>query len=380
VLVAVLVVAPLATPIVLAMRDGGLPGLDVPVEQSMIYREASHRMDKLKEGHDGITGLVAVLLALGLLRRQPWIAGGVGIAAWFSLGVRFGPDGGMLTNAPYAWLYGKSDFVSRLNFPERAMSVGWCLLAVAILVALGRTRVRSLAWLFVAVGLLERVHDGKLPLVPVDASELPAARLLALHPGPVLSVPANAADGLLVQQVYHRQPLVSGMADHEPTIRPAAFSARVANNPFFAALVATADESPAPWRPEHVDEVKTWVRWVWLDYGLAVRTHGATTADSTLGRVRAYLGEPYYGDHDTYTWDLRRQGAVATEAEVAIVEELRERRDARTWMFPRTVLESEAGAAAADDDDDDGGEGEGGDDEGEDGDDGGAVDGRDQPP
>ncbi|MBM4369845.1 MAG: hypothetical protein FJ102_26785, partial [Deltaproteobacteria bacterium] len=263
VLASVVVASPLAAPIAYSLAMGNVPGLATPVEQAMIYVDAAHRFANLFQRNDGITTVLAVVLAMGTLRRA-WILLGTVIGAWFSLGLRFGTDDILIDNLPYAWLYEHSGFISRLNFPERISSVVYCLLACVFLVTFSRTRSRWLPILLVVVGLAERPSDKLLPLSPFDASEVPASVIVRSHPGPILTVPIQSVDSVLMQQVYHRQPMVGGMGDHEATIRTAAYSARIAGNAFFAALVADADEGARPWAPADIDALKEWVRWIWL--------------------------------------------------------------------------------------------------------------------
>ncbi len=344
--VALLVVAPLAAPIAYALAQGEVPGLARPVTETMIYVDAAHRIDNILERHTGITTLLALACALALWRRG-WIAAGILLGVWCSLGVRFGTDDVLFDNIPYIFLYEHSGFISRLNFPERVFSVVYCLLACALLLAFARTRLSALPWLIVLVGLTEKSAIRLLPLSPFDGGELPASSIVRANPGPVLTVPTKSVDGVLMQQIFHRQPMVGGMGDHEPSIRTAEFSARIAGNAYFAALVAEADDAARPWTPADVNALKQWVRWIWYDYELQERTNGVETAKMTRVRLTAYLGQPYYSDGFSSVWDLRRRNATASEEEKAAADAILEARKARAWRFPKPAGGTEGGAEGA---------------------------------
>ncbi len=340
VITSVIVVAPLAAPIAYALATGDVPGLSAPVQTAMIYLEGAHRFAHLLDRHDGITTVLAILLALGTVRRA-WILLGGLIGAWFSLGLRFGTDELIFENVPYTWLYEHSSFISRLNFPERIWSVVYCLLGCTFLVSFARSRLRWLPLLLAFVGLAERRSDRLLPLSPFDAGEVPASVIVRGHPGPILTVPIQSVDSALMQQVYHRQPMVGGMGDHEPTIRTAEYSARISGNAFFAALVAEADDGATPWTPADVDALKEWVRWIWFDSELQMRTNGIDTAKTTATRLEAYLGKPYYSDQFSSVWDLRRTGAEATEQERQLATSVLGERSEREKLFPSPTSELE---------------------------------------
>ncbi|MBM4391688.1 MAG: hypothetical protein FJ090_11245 [Deltaproteobacteria bacterium] len=359
-LISVMVASPLAAPIVYSLTMGNVPGLAEPVGEAMLYVDAAHRFGNLFERSDDLTTVLAVVLAMGTLRRA-WILLGTMIGIWFSLGLRFGTSDMLIDNVPYIWLYEHSSFITRLNFPERIWSVVNCLLACSFLFTFARTRSRWLPILLVLTGLSERRSDRTLPLSPFDASEMPASVIVRTHPGPILTVPVQSVDSVLMQQMYHRQPMVGGMGDHEPRIRTTEYSARIASNPFFAALVANSDDGASPWTRADVDALKQWVRWIWFDSELQMRTNGFDTARTTAMRLEAYLGKPYYSDQYSSVWDLRRPGAEATEEEQEFASAVLGVRSDRERLFPRPtsdqeqVLEDEAafGAGLSDKEKDD---------------------------
>ncbi|MBM4368698.1 MAG: hypothetical protein FJ102_20965, partial [Deltaproteobacteria bacterium] len=125
------------------------------------------------------------------------------------------------------------------------------------------------------------------------------------------------------------------------TIRTAAYSARIAGNAFFAALVADADEGARPWAPADIDALKEWVRWIWLDSELQMRTNGFEAARTTAVRLEAYLGKPYYVDQYSSLWDLRRPGAEASEEEREIARAALGERTDRERLFPMPASELE---------------------------------------
>ena len=316
VLLAALVVAPLAVPIARAAFQREIPGLDLPIERSLIYVTAALRFEHLWLLHGN--PLTVAILAVGLvsLRKNAWAVAGILLAGAFGLGVRIPLSHGALESVPYAWLYHHSAFIARLNFPERIYSVVYALLAVILAGVLDRARS---AWVGFAVwgfALAWPFARGALPLPLRTTAPFPASVIIAGTPGPVLVTPTESTDNALIQQSYFKSPLVSGMGDHEATVRTEAFNRLFRENAFFnAIMLQTAVPS---WATLDVNKLGKTVRWVWYDRQVQERLLGEPVSNAQLERLKSYMGTPYYADELTALWDIRRPGRSATKAEKTI--------------------------------------------------------------
>ena len=329
VFVAVLVVAPLAWPILQASRAGQIPGIDLDISKTGMWLESVERSNRLYSQFAFVSTAVVLLGAFARFKRSPALAIGLAIALWFALGARFVAFGSVLENRPYGWLFAHSSFISRLNFPARVLSVGYCVAAVSLVPILDASRVKVLPWLLVVLVILEgrsnHLGPGRVLAVP----EMPASVIVRMNPGPVLSSPMGAPDVSMVEQSFHHQPMVSGMGDHVETVRAASYDTWL-ENPWFAELVQ-ADDLMKPWTKADEDQVRAAVRWVWFDRALLARGTDSSLTQTIESRLEVALGTPYYQDSYTAIWDLSRPGSTATEEEKAaaaaaetIVEEERE--------------------------------------------------------
>ncbi len=314
-LLSALIVAPLAWPIAQASMSGAIPGLGLDVEATGMWTESHDRTRRLFAQLSMVSTMVVVLGALLRGRRAPALAIGVALGLLFAVGVRLNTLGVPVENLPYVWLYENSSFASRLNFPARALGAVYCAAAIAIVPVLVANRIRMIPWVLVALLILEgranHLGPGRVLAVP----PMPASMIVQLNPGPILTTPMGAPDVSMVQQAYHRQPLVSGMGDHVETVRPGEYADWLVN-PYFSELVQ-ADDLMAPWTRKHEDEVRKVVRWVWFDRALLARGTESPLTETIESRLHFVLGEPYYEDSYTAIWDLTRKGETANEAEIA---------------------------------------------------------------
>ncbi len=329
VVLSVLIVAPLAWPIAQASMKGDIPGLGLDVEATGMWTESHDRTRRLFAQLGMVSTLVVVLGGLVRWRRAPALAIGVLLGLVFAVGARLNTLGIPVENAPYIWIYEHSSFLSRLNFPARAIGAVYCAAAIAILPVLIANRIRMIPWVLFALLILEgranHLGPGRVLAVP----PMPASLIVKMNPGAILTTPMGAPDVSMVQQVFHGQPLVSGMGDHVGTVRPSGYADWLVN-PYFAELVQ-ADDLMAPWTRKHEEEVRKVVRWVWFDRALLARGTDSPLTETIESRLHIALGEPYYEDSYTAIWDLTRKGETANEVEVAaaaaaenVVEEERE--------------------------------------------------------
>ncbi|MSQ02426.1 MAG: hypothetical protein EXR71_11135 [Myxococcales bacterium] len=315
VLVSVLIVAPLAWPIAEASMRGEIPGLGLDIESTGMWVQSQERTRRLFAQLGMISTLVVVLGALVRWRLAPALALGVLLGLAFSSGARLNSFGIPIENTPYVWLFEHSSLLSRLNFPARVLGAVYCVAVIAVVPVLVANRIRMIPWVFFALLILEGRANRLGPGCVLAVPPMPASAIVTLNPGPILTTPMGAPDISMVQQVFHRQPLVSGMGDHVETVRPSGYDDWLVN-PYFAELVQ-ADNLMAPWTRKHEEEVRKVVRWVWFDRALLARGTESPLTETIESRLHIALGEPYYTDSYTAIWDLTRKGETATEVEVA---------------------------------------------------------------
>ena len=311
--VALLVVAPLAVPILGAAARGQIPGLDLPIQKSLGYFTAGLRYQHMWALHANPLVAAALVAGVATLRRHAWAVAGIALAMMFALGARIPTASGIVDFAPYTWMYEHSTFIARLNFPERAYSVVYALLAVILAGVLDRARGGWVGWVVWVFVIAWPFGTGALPLPLRTTAPLPASVLIASAPGPVLVTPTESTDNVLIQQGYFNSPLVSGMGDHEPTVRSDGFNHLFKTNTFFTAIMLQS--SVASWPTIDETRLARTVRWVWYDSDVQERLAGIPTSNSQLERLTSYMGAPYYADEMTVLWDLRRPGKTATDEE-----------------------------------------------------------------
>lgn len=314
---AILVVAPLAWPIVQASRAGEIPGLDQALESTGMWLESRDRTRRLFEQFGLLSTLVVLVGAAARWRRDGGLAVGMVFGLIFAVGARLSAYGQDIANPAYTFLFEHSSFISRLNFPARILSVVYCAAAIGVIPVLTASRVRILPALLLVLVILEGRANHLARARVLAAPPLPASEIVRVNPGPVLSTPVGAPDTSMVQQAFHRQPLVSGMGDHVATVRSSAYADWLVN-PYFSELVQ-ADDLMRPWKQKDSDEVKAAVRWVWFDRALLARGPDSELTGTIEARLTVVLGQPYYADSHTAIWDLTRPGSTATEAELALV-------------------------------------------------------------
>lgn len=315
-LVAVGCVAPLAWPILQASRAGEIPGLGLAIDEGGMWMDSMQRSARLGAQLALISTTVAVLAIFARVRAAPALAIGALLGLVFALGGRFVFFGWAQENPLYVWLFENSGFIARLNFPARVLAVVYCVAAVSLVPVLAAGRIRFLPVLLLGLLVLEGRANHLGPGRVISMPPLPASVIIAANPGTLLSTPMGASDVAMAQQLFHRQPMVSGMADHVPTVRASSYD-KWLENPFFAEVVQ-ADDLMRTWTREEQAAVRNAVRWVWFDRALLARGMESSLTDTIESRLEVTLGEPYYSDPYTAIWDLTRAEARATEAEIAL--------------------------------------------------------------
>lgn len=314
--IAALVVAPLAWPILRASQAGGIPGIGLAMEETGMWSESVGRSARLFAQLGLVSTFAAVLAIFVRARRVPGLAVGAALGLLFAVGARFVIMGATHEEPLYTWLFEHSGFISRLNFPARVLSVVYCVAAMSLVPVFAASRVRLLPWLFLGLMVAEGRANHLGPGRVVSLPPLPAAVIIAENPGPLLSTPMGAPDVAMGQQVFHHQPMVSGMGDHVATVRTSGYEDWLAN-PYFAELVQ-ADDLMRPWSRADQEAVEAGVRWVWFDRALLIRGTESTLTETIESRLTVALGPPYYEDPYTAIWDLTRRGETASEAEIAL--------------------------------------------------------------
>lgn len=317
--VAVVLVAPLAWPILRASQAGEIPGIGLDIEASGMWTESIGRSQRVFAHLGLISTTVAVLAIFARFRVAPALAIGALLGMIFSFGARFALFGAAHEIPVYEWLFHHSGFISRLNFPARVFAIVYCVAALSMVPVLAASRVRVLPVLFIGLMIAEGRANHLGPGRVVSLPPLPAAVIVAANPGNLLSTPMGAPDIAMAEQVYHHQPMVSGMGDHVETVRASSYDDWL-ENPYFAEVVQ-ADDLMRPWSRADQEAVHAHVRWVWFDRSLLARGTDSTLTETIESRLVGALGEPYYKDPYTAVWDLTRLGAVATAEEVQLAAE-----------------------------------------------------------
>lgn len=156
---------------------------------------------------------------------------------------------------PYLLLYDHTPLVSRLWWPERFAILAWvglCVLAALhldrVLEWLGR-RGRALPALglglaLAAVGWDASARNSFLPPFAEPGRPVTLSVYNRLS-GPILTVPVLGSDPssryLLWFQLFHGQPILSGLGAHLPGHRPAGYEAYIRSNGLLRALAAASE-------------------------------------------------------------------------------------------------------------------------------------------
>lgn len=315
--IAVLLVAPLAVPILMAAREGSIPGLDVELAAAGVMLESTERSRRVISTFGLVSTMVPLLAVASRWRTAPGLTIGVALGCLFALGPRVSFAGMQLENHLYIWLYEHSSLVARLNFPARILSVVYCVAALSLTSVLASSVTRVVPALFAFLMVIEPRANKLAPVRSLALPPLPAAAIVKGRPGPILSVPMGAPEVAMAQQTFHQQPMVSGMADHVSTVRGPGYDTWLENR-FFAELVQADDRMRPHTRAEEA-EVREAMRWVWFDRALLARGLNSPLTEAIESRLRMALGDPYYEDDYTVLWDLSDPDARVSEAETAMI-------------------------------------------------------------
>jgi hypothetical protein len=281
--IAVLLVAPLAVPILMAAREGSIPGLDVELAAAGVMLESTERSRRVISTFGLVSTMVPLLAVASRWRTAPGLTIGVALGCLFALGPRVSFAGMQLDNHLYIWLYEHSSLVARLNFPARILSVVYCVAALSLTSVLASSVTRVVPALFAFLMVIEPRANKLAPVRSLALPPLPAAAIVKGRPGLILSVPMGAPEVAMAQQTFHQQPMVSGMADHVSTVRGPGYDTWLENR-FFAELVQADDRMRPHTRAEEA-EVREAMRWVWFDRA----PHGAR-GPLLRGRLHGALG------------------------------------------------------------------------------------------
>lgn len=212
-------------------------------------------------GRDHRIALLLLALALGGLAVRPggrWRWAAVAGLGWvLALGPYLrGADGAPRPyGLPYLFLYDHLPFFARLWWPERWTLLCWvgvCVLSALhldlLLARIGRWRGAAVALCALALVWDLRSRDAFAPLL---ISEPPAVdhAFYAQIDGPVLTTPVLGDDAasrfLLWAQVWHGQPILSGLGAHLEGHRPPGVEAAVQANALLRLLSRVGGASPA---------------------------------------------------------------------------------------------------------------------------------------
>ncbi len=209
-------------------------------------------------------------------------------------------------------------FFNRFEYPYRS----WAVLAVLLSLPMAEALEHFSGWLsrmsrfplMLALGLSLALPWGVLrrPL-PVSVLNHPAyVDQVEENPGVVLDLPFLCCEGLIHYQPLFRQPLIGGMGESNPALRPPGTRRRIETDPFLKILVAAArGEAPGttvlpPW--------KGWVRWVVLHNevfrdaparsGCWIPGSGESPELRARASLTGLLGEPQVDDRWATAWDL----------------------------------------------------------------------------
>lgn len=275
----------ICAPFLLALLSAydGLPGVQRPFDKSLFdygtYGRESFTLNMAINQSlwpafplSGSTGpnddhrvaLILLVLSLGglLLRtpgRAPWL--GMALLGW---GLALGPYLRDRTGTPHPWklpylyLYDYTPLVSRLWWPERFAILLWIGLGVLAALHLDRLwellsrRARALgpvalALCLLALGWDARQRNSYFPPFAEPGRPVTMAVYNRLS-GPIITVPVLGGDPssryLLWFQVFHGQPILSGLGAHLEGHRPEGYEAYVRNNGLLAALAAVSEGGP----------------------------------------------------------------------------------------------------------------------------------------
>ncbi len=318
------VAAALAAPFVVTMMariaSGAVMGADAEALAAFRMAAEHHRSLPLVEklGVLPWRGYLLLVVVLAASRRRLlWLLPSVvGLLAMLGPGVAlFGQQlGNPLWAAAEAMLPGFQRFL----FPERF----WAALALIATLALAeamdaRLRRRSHGVLALAAALalgIAPIYDNGSMVVPTAIARPAYVDVLRQAPGIVLDLPFPCTTEIIHYQGLHRQPLLGGMADGEPFLRPPGFVERVRQDPLVAALIDAAaglQAQPVPLQGEHS------ARWVVVHVDLfkrgfgdqcwkgPQRVDGARKAEHARGAVARLLGPPQVEDDWAVAWDLQ---------------------------------------------------------------------------
>lgn len=285
--VALLLVLPLAWPMIEGLGAGQVPGL-LDVQAWTLTEWSPRTREGVAIGIDAFDPLrgragfyagepgalrfaeprvVASFAALGLglvglagidLRRRLLLGSGLAVGLLLALGPELGPDSG-LPNPVYLGLVQLFAPMQRLWWPVRALGPTLCLLVPLQALALDSLKApRRRVALAAAAGLglgLELLRGGLLPL-PLASAEVPEVyRCFAQAEGALLELPFFGHPERLHWQAVHGRPRFGGMLEDNPVFAPVAHTRYREENRFIAALIRATDAPPSSGAPAAAHEV-----------------------------------------------------------------------------------------------------------------------------
>ncbi len=352
---AVLLVAPVAVPLALALWRGEVPGLlalsegaaqglqlrtvEGEAEGLYVLAPLAGRAGSLVEV-DGLRfvpgALVAGPLLWGLLVAGLVAARGAGRAVllgWLvlCLVVAVGPflvlGDGFVSNPIYGGVAGASEVLRRWWWPGRAVALLWVLAAGMGGQALSRLPWRRLPVVlgsaFVLALALQSLAEGLAPIGAWKAEQSPGlACLAAAQPGAVIDLPDNTGQRNLYLQTLHGKPILGGMPSTKSAFVPVATQVLRESNTFLEILLAVGSRRfprLASWEPQ--DRVALELlgyRYVLVQVDAyqrdsAVAGEGASDWPRVKRHLQLLLGEPAYEDEAVAVFVLEEGGGLSCE-------------------------------------------------------------------
>ncbi len=206
----------------------------------------------------------------------------------------------------------------RFYYPDRF----WAPLALVGCVALAeaidariRPRLRPLAVVAAILLGMAPLRDSGHLLGSLSLPEPVYVDAVLAEPGVVLDLPLLCSHDTLIFQGRHRQPILGGMADGDPMLRPPGLLERVHADPLLTKLeraAVGAGTSPGPVDGEHLPRWVVLHLWQYRRGGANQCWRGRHSlsderkATMALVEVERLLGPPHEQDDWAAAWDLTR--------------------------------------------------------------------------
>jgi hypothetical protein len=267
-----------------------------------------------------------VLLVAALLFSRPKLRALLVISAVAAFLFAAGPDFQLPFNriAPNPF-YRAAEVVipsfRRLLFPYRFWAVLELVTAVAVAEAVHRklSAKPALRVVVAAVGVavVFPMPDKHMTFISsVELMHPPYIDVVKTEKGPVLDLPFLCSDEVIHYQPFHGSPLLGGMAERVPALRPPDLITRIRADPVLDAVIDAG--SGLPVRQVSLKLLTKTARWVVLHEGLYRRSHmvqgcwngpggidGEHMAEVAREGITTILGPPALAHGEASVWDLK---------------------------------------------------------------------------